>query len=145
MIVATLSGLFGGIIMNLFNVAMKHLKQTTWNYAQLDASWVLYWFRVKRKTSLLLGQVINSSISSALGVPILYMLKKPGTKHSIYKGVVSGIVIWLVLFVLPSKRNMFSIKSYYAKTHFVALISGIIYGISTVWAILNFANLNQSK
>lgn len=77
-VVSTLSGLFGALVMNVFSHILKIFKQTEWDYAHLDASWLLYWFRVKRKTSFLLGQLINASISSAMGVPIFYMFRKTG-------------------------------------------------------------------
>jgi len=126
--------------MNVFSHILKIFKQTEWDYAHLDASWLLYWFRVKRKTSFLLGQLINASISSAMGVPIFYMLRKTGNKHYLYKGIATGVVMWLVLYVLPSKRKMFSLKAYYPKTHFIMLLGGIIYGISTAWAIITFSS-----
>lgn len=138
-VVSTLGGLFGAFTMNIVNYILKVFKQTEWTYAHLDASWLLYWFRVKRKTIYILGQLINASISAAMGVPIFYMLRKTGKDHYLYKGIVTGIVIWLVLYVLPSKRKMFSVKAYYPKTHFIMLLGGIIYGISTVWAIITFA------
>ncbi|MDI6631781.1 MAG: hypothetical protein QME13_05055 [Thermoanaerobacteraceae bacterium] len=137
-------GLVGGLIGNaakdLSNFLIYRAGKTELLYGHYAASMISAPEEVREKGHFVAGQVVDMVIGAILGVPIVLLFKKTGKDNHLLKGAGLGLLLWEALYAVGPNLGILSVKPHMAKTHFSALWSNLLYGVTTAQAIVSLAD-----
>lgn len=123
-----LSGLIGNIAKDISNFFIWKADKTELTYGHLAASMFSEPAKTRETGNFLVGQAMDMVVGAALGIPMVYLLKKTGKDNYLLKGAGAGLVLWGLLYGLGPNLNFYSIKPKKTKTHFSALWNNLLYG-----------------
>lgn len=138
-----LSGLLGTLAMDLSNLILWKKGKTETLLGHLAGSMLFRSWRTNRRKDFLLGQIAHMITGSALGIPLLYVLKKTGRDLAYLKGAFYASLTWSVLVDGATRLGLYRARPKLTKTFYAALFDNLIYGLSTTYAVLHFGDLSQ--
>lgn len=138
-ILGTVGGLIATIAMDLSNLLLWRAKKTEGLYGHLAGSMIMRSFRTNQRKNFILGQLLHTFTGSILGIPYVYLLKKTGKDHHLFKGLLFGGLSWGVLYSLGQKMGLFYGKGHLTKTHYSALFNNSLFGIVLAQTVRSLA------
>jgi hypothetical protein len=134
------SGLMGNLVKSLYN-------QITWRsgknevlYPHIASSMFFKPFYTRMHKPFLVGCLADLITGALLGMPLIYLFKKTGKDNYLMKGVGYGSFLWLVLYGAGHNLNLFTIKVKGAPSYLWAFLAHIIYGVTTAYTAVKFAD-----
>lgn len=129
----------GAISTDLFNGLLYKTKKTEATFGQMASQFFVTPTTFRKGKSIVLDELLHLSVGSVLGLPLLYILKKTGRDHTISKGLVASLLTWIFLYNGGQKIKLIS-KPLYLKTHYASVWNHIIYGLTSVKAMIWLAD-----
>jgi len=130
------SGLIGNVIKDISNYFIWRANKTEMLYGHYAASTLVEPVKTIELKNFLIGQALDMTYGAALGVPLVYLIKKTGRDYYLLKGAGLGLLLWGILY----NYGPASIKPKETKTHLSALFNNLLYGISTAQAAVSLAH-----
>jgi hypothetical protein len=135
-IVGLVSGLMGGIAIELFNVVSgKRLL-----FGKLASSMVVNPFRSYQRKNILIGELMHLTTGATVGTIIVEFIKRTGKEYMMVKSIFVSLLAWIGLHNLGDRFDIFTNKTRTTKSHFIAFLQHVVYGVITSSAINYFAN-----
>lgn len=139
-VLGSLAGLIGTIVMDVSNFLLWRSNKTEGLYGHLSGSMIMRSFRTHRRENFFIGQILHMATGMAFGIPIVYLFKKTGKDHHIYKGGLFGGLLWETIFDFGKRMKLFSLRPRLTKSFYAGLLNNILYGITTAQVIVSFAD-----
>lgn len=138
--IGILSGLIGNVVKDASNYFIWRAKKTELLYGHLAGSMLSPPESVQESGGFIAGQLLDFTIGAAIGVPIVYLLKKAGKDNYLLKGAAAGLAAWGLLYGLGPNLGVVSIKPKMSRTHLSAFWNNLLYGLATAQAAVLLAD-----
>lgn len=135
-----ISGLIGNFAKDLSNYFIWRARKTELLYAHLAGSIFSTPESVHETGNFVAGQLVDMTIGAAMGVPIIYLLRKTGKDNYLLKGAAMGLATWGLLYGAGPNLGIISIRPKLYKTHFSALWNNLLYGLVTAHTAVSLAD-----
>ncbi len=109
-------------------------------FGKIASSMVIHPLRSNRLKNSLFGEIMHLTVGAGIGSIIAGLIQKTGKDLVIIKGTFISLLAWVGLHNLGNRMDLFGIKPYSTKCHYMALIQHLIYGISTSAVIKYLSN-----
>lgn len=134
-ILGLLGGLIGNITKDISNYLIYRAGKTEMLYGHYAASMISEPEEVHEKKHFALGQLVDTVVGAAMGIPLAYVFRRTGRDYHLIKGAGLGLLLWGLLYSVGPNLGILSIKPRATKTHFSALWNNFLYGVTTALAI----------
>lgn len=134
------SGLIGNIAKDVSNYLIWRAGGTELTYAHFAASAMTAPEKTREAGNVLAGQMADMTMGAALGIPLVYLLKKTGKDYHLVKGAGMGLLLWGTLYSISPNLGILSIKPKMPRTNLTALWNNLLYGITTAQAAVAMAD-----
>lgn len=134
------SGLMGNLSKGLFNIITWKTERNEVLYPHLASSMFFAPRRTKRRKPFLVGSLVDISMGSLLGIPLVYILKKTGKDNYRVKGAGFGALLWVVFYVVGHNLPIVSIKPRKSSSPLWAFLEHLTYGVVTSCTAVEFAD-----
>lgn len=138
--VSILSGFLGTLAMDTSNLILWKKGKTETLYGHIAGSVFVNPFRLNQRKNFWLGQIMHLITGAVLACPLNLVLQKTGKDKYLLKGAFFGAVVWEFIYGIGQRFNVFSAKPRFTKTHYSELFNNIIYGVTTVQALVAFSD-----
>ena len=129
--------------MDIANIILYKAKISEALYAHLSASMIFPTWKTRLKKNFLLGQIFHIGIGSLMGLPLVYVLKKTGKDHHIFKGIITGFGTWGLVHDVGIRMGLFRLRPGTTGSYYSTLIQNLIFGIISAHSIVTLADPNM--
>lgn len=124
-----IAGVFGGIVMNVFNLSVYILGISEFRY--LDwAAVTIYGTRPTSFAEVVFALIAQLGAVGVLGIAFAYLITKITSRNVILRGLVFGSAVWFLLYAITLIYNVEQTIPLRVNTALPDLIGGMIYGIT---------------
>ena len=133
------------MIGNLFNRYI--LKKSDTTYIEIASGLFMNKKEREKPVGKIVGFLADFTLGSALGVPLVYLLKYTGKDYAALKGLAYGHLAWVTMYgtigrTLGTSKGVFPLN---ADTNLSAFINHSWYGLVTAVLIKNLGEVNISQ
>ncbi len=139
------AGMIGSVVKDLYGLLAVVSRFATFHIIHIAADIFLKPRHIQLFTGYLVGIIIDLSVGGLFGILSGLILRYFSSRNFLLKGFVIGFTIWISIFglILHTLPQVFEIQVNQPNEVLNFLLVHVVYGITTVYAIIKFRAVNR--
>ena len=134
-VMGALAGAIGNLVKEALVWPMYFLGWIRYPFVHLAASYFVQRSSIRNPLSLAKGFLTDYSIAAILGIFLLYLLKYTGKDFALFKGVLLGLFVHIVIYGLLMAFHATRISILTPLPNLLLVIPHVVFGAVTGWIL----------